>query len=361
MMAKPNETAVLIVNGREFAEWETVSVRRTLRDTPPFHCRFTCSEGMPISKNFAKLQIMPGDDCTVILAGHLAFTGKVETRQVYYDAQRHQIELQCATFVDLATGSVIHKTGEWIDKTFAQIAQDVLGKLGIRLVFEGGPPPAYRFPRVSVTPGESIYDFLDMLSRGLSEGSGVGLSFTTNDAGDFVVAMGPFAKIDRVTEGRDILIGREIIYNPSMAGIAPAIVQGPGDDAKWGAGVASVPYFAHRTTEMVLPGTAAPSVIRAEMASSDRTLLKGRTVNESQWLAADQITVIATVHGWLAPSGGLWRHNQQVVVTSPMLMMNGDTLRLKATTFTQDNTTGTRTVLEMCNEAAIGGSKPPIR
>ena len=40
-------------------------------------------------------------------------------------------------------------------------------------------------------------------------------------------------------------------------------------------------------------------------------------------------------------------------MTSPMLIMQGEKLRAKSVTFTQDNSTGTRTTLELCNENAF--------
>ena len=80
---KPTELAILTVNGQNYQEWETIMVRHALRDTPAYHCKFTCSEGMPLSENFRVLKIKPGDLCTVTLAGIPAFKGKVETRQVY--------------------------------------------------------------------------------------------------------------------------------------------------------------------------------------------------------------------------------------------------------------------------------------
>jgi len=349
---KPTELAVLTINGQD---WETVMVRHSLRDQPAYHCRFTCSEGLPLAKNFAVLQIKPGDVCSVTLAGQPAFHGKVETRQVYYDARRHHIEIQCATNVEVATSSVISQTGEWKDKTFQQIGQDVLKKLGIKMVFEGGSPPSYKFPRVSSTPGESTHDFLDILARSLSQQTGLGISFTSNVWGDFVVVMGgPNGGSDTVTEGRDILIGREVIYNPSMAGTNPAIAQGTGDNQKWGAQVSSKPFFQEAVE--TFGNKFVPGVIVSEHPTSDNSMLKGRATSEGRWQQGDRITVTVTVHGWLRPSGGLWYRDQDVIVISPMLMMEGDKLKAKSVTFTQDNSTGTRTTLELCNPAAYAAS-----
>lgn len=359
MWPKTTELAILTVNGQNYQEWETVMVRHALREAPPYHCRFTCSEGMPLSKNFAVLQIKPGDECTVTLAGFPAFKGKVETRQVYYDANRHHIEIQCATFMDVITGGVISKTGEWKDKTFKDIAGDILGKMGTNLVFEGGSAPSYKFPRVSSTPGETVYDFLDVLARSLSPSTGVGISFTSNVNEDFVVIMGPNGGEDAVVEGQNIIIGREIIYNPSMAGANPTISQGTGDNENWGAKVASVPFF--QESQETFGKKFTPAVIVNEMASFDKKLLEGRAGSEGQWQQGDQITVIVTVYGWLRQSGGLWYRDQIVSVTSPMLIMQNTKLRAKSVTFTQDNGTGTRTTLELCNESALGGLNPEIK
>lgn len=358
----PTELAILTVNGAEYSDWETVLVRQSLRELPPYLCKFTCSEGMPLSKNFAKLQIMPGMDCTVTLAGILAFTGKVETRQVYYDANRHHIEIQCASLVVTATSSVIHKSMEWKDKTFPQIAKEVLGTVGLNLKFLGGAPPSYKFPRVNATPGESIHDFLDMLARSLSNGS-PGISFTSNPAGDFVVAMGPIAGTDSVIEGQNIIIGREKLFRPSSSQVNPSVAQGGGSNDKWGADAAHVPFFSEMLQGTDLEETpfgVAPAVIRNEMASWDKTMLKGRVTSESNWMTGDQVIVLATVYGWLRPSGGLWERDQSVFVTSPMLVMKEESLIANSVTFTQDNQTGTRTTLDLRNANALGKQNPAI-
>lgn len=353
---KITEKVVLSVNGAEYSEWESVMVRHSVHDAPAFHCRFTCSEGFPISNNFAKMQIMPGMPCAVTLAGKLAFNGIVETRQVYYDVTRHHIEIICASNMDVNTASVIHQTGEWKDKTFQQIAEPLLKKIGVKLTFEGGSPPQYKFKRVSSMPGESMFDFLDGLARML------GLHFSSNPAGDFVAIVGPLSESDSVTEGVDILIGREILFRPSITSMMPALTQGPGDNQNYGPKVSHMPFHQEAVKEfMSMTFGTAPAVIRNELATHDKSMLQGRVGTEDSFMQGDKITVFATVHGWLRPSGGLWRRNQQVVVTSPMLVMHGKSLAAKNVTFTQDNETGSRTLLELCNPAAMGKVPPGIQ
>lgn len=349
---KVTEQVVLTVNGRDFTDWKSVMVRCSVHDAPPFHCRFTCSEGVPIADNLTKLQIMPGMDCTVTLAGQLAFTGKVEARQVYYDANRHHIEIQCAGLMDVITSSVIHPTGEWKNKTFQQIVEPQLRRLGVNLTFEGGPAPQYKFKRVSAMPGEGLFDFMDMLARTL------GLHFSSNEKGDLVGIVGPLSDVDSVTEGVDILVGREILYRPSITSYLPSATQGTGDNKDWGPKVAHMP-FNQQAIQGFLGFATAPALIRNELATSDKTMLQGRSGMEGSLMEGDKITVFATVHGWLRPrGGGLWKRNMQVTVNSPMLVMHNEPLKTKNVTFTQDNQTGSRTLLELVNPAAMGKIPP---
>ena len=353
MVAKREEQAILTVNGRNFLDWDSVSVKHEENARPPYLCRFTCSEPIPIANNFTKLQIKPGDQCTVTLAGYPAFKGKVMTRQVFFDANRHHIEIIAGTHTDLMTASVVSQTMEFKNQTFSQIAQDQLKRFGIPLTFEGGAAPTTKFPRVSASHGESVIDFLETLARPL------GIGFTSNEKGDFVGVMGPVGGSDIVREGHEILIGREIIYNEAQATANPSVAQGSGSDSKWGAAVAHAPFAT--IPSGTLFGGQAPGIIPFELPTSDNQMLKGRSTSETQWLEDDKITVIITVYGWQRPSGGLWRRNQTVSVISEMLMMKGNEgLRAKSVTFTQDNRTGTRTTLDLRSKNNWGGSGPSV-
>jgi prophage tail gpP-like protein len=350
MATKREELAVLIVNGRKYSDWESVSVRHEDSARPPFLCRFTCSEGMPIAANFAKLQIKPGDSCSVTLAGYPAFNGKVMTRQVFYDAHRHYIEIQAGSFTDPMTASTVSSTMEYKNVTFEQVARDQLKRVNLNLVCEGGSPPTKTFERVSLTHGESIIDLLETLARPL------GITFSSNVQGDFVAVVGPVGGSDTVREGRDIIIGREIIYNEGQARDIPGVAQGPGSDKKHGAETTHQPFSSIPLGAVF--GAQAPGLIPFELPTSDLEMLKGRVTSESNWLKDDEITVIITVYGWQKPSGGLWRVNSLVSVVSEMLMMNGsEKLKVKSVTFTQDNNTGTRTTLDLRNNS---GQRPPV-
>jgi prophage tail gpP-like protein len=339
----------LTINGQDFRDWETVMVRHAVREVPAYRFRFTCSEATPMAKNWGVLQIRPGDSCTITLAGELAFTGRVSTRQVYYDKQRHYIEIQGATNEELTKSSPVTKTMEMKNVNFSQVANQLLQPFGLNLVTEGGQVPQLKFPRVSLMHGLSVFDHLDLYSRA------VGAQFTSNPQGQFVAIMGPTGGSDTVTEGVDILIGREIIYNQSMESQAPAASQDTGSDDKWGAQVASVPFLSKQMLN--LANTYNPFTLLSELPTANQQHLQGRLGSEHDMMKEDQITVFATVYGWLRPSGGLWQRGQTVHVKSPMLIMDDD-LTLKSVTFTQDNQEGTRSTLECCNPLGMGGEIP---
>ena len=235
-MTKPSELAVLTVNGQQYEEWESVLVKHEERAQVPYRFRFTCSEGMPLAGNWGKLQIKPGDKCSVTLAGSLAVTGTVNSWQVLYNARRHYIEIQGGSLVETAQTSVVTKTGEFNNNTPEQIIRSVLKPIRKNLVVEGGQLPNVKIPRVSVIPGIPIFDFLDELVRHIQTESGKAVSFTSNPQGDFVAVVGPAQPSgDAVVEGRNIVEARCIIYNPNVVGATVSMGQRPGDNQTNGA------------------------------------------------------------------------------------------------------------------------------
>jgi prophage tail gpP-like protein len=343
----PKDVAVLTVDGTNYTDWESVEVRHQLREQPLFFCRFTASEIAPFADNWAALHIMPGADCTVHLGGALAFTGRVTTRQVFYDAKRHFIEIQAANGTEIITGSIEHDSHEFKQKTAEQMIREVLQPTGLNLKIEGGALPTDKFD-MSAHPGTKIVDFLDKVTRHASQSSGLGISFTSNTSGDFVVMVGPNGGADEVTEGVNILEGRETIFDPWYLKQTIVMSQGPGTNKQWGPFVA-IPFA---SGDQQTGGTATgkiSQVVLSDISTTMTNLLKGRTTSEHNWMMEDHITAWATVHGWFRPSGGLWYRGQNVTVNSPMLVLNGIELILKVVRFTQDDRTGTRTNLELVN------------
>src|SRR6516164_3456088 len=129
----PSEIAILNVGGMQFRDWESVSVRWALstKESPPYTFRFTCSEAIPIPAAYAGLQIRPGMQCSVTLAGNLAINGFETTRQVFYDANRHYVEIQGATkALSMLTNSTVTPGQEYKAKPVSYIANDIVRQSG---------------------------------------------------------------------------------------------------------------------------------------------------------------------------------------------------------------------------------------
>lgn len=342
----PKEQAILTINGQDYKEWETVQVKHTLAAAPYYTFRMTCSEGQPIASNRRTLQIVPGDIATVTLAGELAFTGLVFSRQVFYDAGKHYIEIQGASDVlKLSYAHVVHNTMEFNNKTPKQIITELVKPQGIQFLEEGGSLPTDPIPNYNIAHGTTIHDACETIIRTCGDAF-----FTSNLQGNLVAVVGNGASQGTVREGVDILEGREIIFNPSIYKGIVGLGQSPGTDQKWGWEAAQQQGQAGSSS----PTGQGTQVIPLEIPAFTKKLLVGRANMDRTFQDSDEVTVFVTVQGWLRPGGGLWeRRPKMISVISPMLIMDGsEQLWVKSITFTQDNATGTRSVLECCNNLA---------
>lgn len=360
-MVKQNELAVLEVNGKRYQDWETVTVVHQMQAAPWFSYRFTCSEGMPIAKNFAVLRIKPGDKCQVTLAGQPAVLGLVHTRQVFYDAKRHFIEIQGASIAaGVAYAGASTKGSEFKDQTWEQMARKMLTKFKppINLKIEGGQLPQIKFPRISIAHGQTVLEVLEIPLRSLGH-----FPLTSNPQGDLVVHAGQAGGGDVLVEGKNILEGREVIFHNGIHSQRVHASQDRGTNDKHGAKVThdkTNTFLKENFSGMgAISNFFSPTIIPMLIPNSDKKQLEGHDKMEDGMQNGERVTIFCTVHGWLKPSGGLWKIREKVKVKSPMLLMNGsEDLTLHTATFTQDNERGSRTQLELRNPAAMSGIVP---
>src|SRR5580765_6293056 len=151
MAFRPQEVAEITVNGKRYRDWESVTVKLPEGESNPT-AKLTVSEGAPLTKNFAEIQIKPGDHCTVTLAGEKAFDGYVETRQGGYTGNQHGIEIIAVGKTKaLADGAAQTETQEFRKKSWKQIADDVVKPAGVKVVPKTGLP-GKPFERASIPP-----------------------------------------------------------------------------------------------------------------------------------------------------------------------------------------------------------------
>ena len=119
--------------------------------------------------------------CTILLAGQLAVTGFIETRQVAYDANQHGVMLIGKSWTaPAARSSVDTKTGNFDKKNILQVAQEVLADypVGLKVV---GTLDLTPFDKLQNEKGELIWDFLERIARPR------GVVMGSDEAGNFLL------------------------------------------------------------------------------------------------------------------------------------------------------------------------------
>lgn len=353
------QRAVVIIDGMLYYEWESVYVRLEHMGKPANTFRFTCSEQEPFAESWVALRIRPGDRCVIWLDGEQAINGVVDTRQVFYDSHTHIVEIQGYGLTGILNyGGMVSKTGEWKNLKIDDITRVALKQFGLNLETIG-QLSQFKFPRVSVTPGETGYEFIERHARAVNATMG------ENNNGDFVLAgKGAGGQSgDILLEGHNILEGREVIrasMTPSEGGAGWSgsgftnLGQAPGNDDSWGADPTHQ-RFDKRASGNEFMNEKMPRVTLSELPGWANEMMRTRGDIEANVSDAFLIYVTIVQLGWQRPSGGLWRVLDEPFVKSPMLIMNRP-LIVKAVTFSQDNQTGTRATLELVNNAALSGN-----
>jgi prophage tail gpP-like protein len=342
-MPKPQETAILIVNGQEFGDWESVWVQQRWADSFTYF-RFTAAERDPIFTKqgsfplWTKLQFKPGDTCTVVLAGQVAVTGFIETRQVAYDANQHGVMLIGKSWTaPAARSSVNTKTGNFDKKNILQVAQEVLAPypVGIKVV---GSLDLTPFDKLQNEKGELIWDFLERIARprGVVMGSDeLGNILLIGDhAGDIV---------GQLIEGVNIkscqaTVTIEHTYEEYRVDAQTAA----SDD---NSGTAASELTATVGTAIGTP-LASLLLTAAEQPVKTQPEVAARARNESIWHDYTQMQATIVTQGWLKDGVQLWHAGDDVFVRSPMALLN-NTMKIQNCTFTQDNQNGTQTTLDV--------------
>ena len=340
-MPKPQEVAQITVNGKNYRDWESVTVKLVEGESNNSF-RLAVTEGKPFAQKVSDIRIRPGDHCTITLGGQLAITGYVETRQVAYTGEQHGIEIIGVSYTKaLADGSANTKTGEYRDKAWKPIADDQTKACGIKCVAKTALPNK-PFRRASVPPGMSKWDFLEMLARQR------GITLGTDKEGNLTARMQWTGGGDTLVEGVNILEGNEVMTIKQGGGPNDVVSQEGAHDLRgsWGAPVAHGEKGSSKSNiNTGGKGVTAPNRQLAEQPGDkeDRGM---RSKFESQVRGQEQLQVTIVVQGWLKASGGLWQPGEKVHVRSPMLIVD-ESLDLVSATFTQDNKSGTRTTLEL--------------
>jgi len=302
------------------------------------------SSGGQSSPNWATLQIIPGDDCTVTFAGELFLTGTVNCRNAQYDANQHNVLISGKSNAGKITDASVlpqdHKGGQFINQKWEAIAKAVLEKQGVQLEMRGSTELSNKqIDDAQINPGETTFNFLGRLARHR------GITLFDDEHGKLIAyASVTSASGGSLVEGKNIQSATCRVENTTIFTKHVNVGATNGKDNYWGRRAAQAAAHADN------PGAKGLGY-KPYLFLGDRRLTteeaKGRTDYETLWVFNDNITADIVVYGWQSDSGELWKVGDSVQVRSPMLMLKDNKLYIKRVTFTQDSEQGSLTSLNV--------------
>jgi prophage tail gpP-like protein len=348
-----SEIAVLEVRGQLFEDWETVFVQVRWGESYPIF-RFTAAErdpvpnlepGKDVTTIWDKLQFRPGDSCVITLGGQLALTGFIETRQVAYDADNHGVMLIGKGKQAWSNkSSVFHETNNFDGKNLVQVAEEV---------YQAYDQPVKVIPTIDMTPfkrlqaeqGEITWDFIEKACRHR------GVCLGTDELGNILlIGDHSFPISQQLIEGENILKMNCTITQQYKYEVYDVKNQGAADSEDNGSKQAQ--------QKATAPGTA---TVKSRLITVCEVPVWGqgecvmRAAHEAKWHESTFIEATVTVQGWLRDGKTLWKAGDEVLVTSPMALLNNQQLKIAQATFTQDSNSGTLTTLELVNPGRLNG------
>jgi len=235
-----------------------------------------------------------------------------------------------------STSSVNSEDGNFDGQTLTQMAQKVLGAVGGQLQVIGRPDET-PFVSAQAQKGELVFDFLDRFAR--MRGASIGTDHLGNT---LLIGEHTGTIAQQLTEGENILKMQCVFSNEYMSSLYKLNAQfavrdelQPLQTNEMQAKVAGSLTSVFRYRELV-----------SEQPVKTISELLLRTNYEAIQAEGTQIRAYVTVQGWLRDGQVLWRTGENVMVNSPMAMLNM-IMKIQTATFTQDDRGGTITVLEL--------------
>ena len=332
-MPDPKFVATMLVNGRKFTGFKSISVRLSYGETARSF-QITCSD----AKGEAA-QLLPGAKCVILLGGKVAFTGWITTRGFAFDDNTHDVVIAGMSLTtDLSASSMPIAQGDFKGYTAEQATRGALAPHKLDLVVKNPPPlwsKAFNF--LAANPGESVLDFVERVAfmRG---------AFVSDDEqGRLCVGNGnPSATpVADLVEGKNLLRASGKIDDQSAVSIWNTYGQQPGIGDSFGM---------RASQGQVKDPIARPNrIVNAHMPmsgdSQDAGTVAGMMAARAGWKTVE---IEATVVGWFKPSGDLWELTDNCSIYSPMALPGGAnkmTLGTQGITFAQDSAGGTTTTL----------------
>lgn len=351
-MPNANETVVLTVAGKNYTGWTSVMVRRVYGGA----CSdFELAVAQPIdtgSADFSSWKISNGDQCTITLAGILAFTGYVFVRQGSFNAKQHGLMVTGRSLTaDAVDSSAPVNGGQYKGYTFQALATSLAKQAGVNLIINGSSPDLSRtFPQFSIAYGETVFSAVERLARLR------GLHITDDAKGNWIADIfDPKASSQgQLVEGSNLIEARATIDGSRSFNIVNIVSQRPGNDQTNGTPARDV--SATLTNSSARPARRLIMVMEQTGSPQDAVT---RANHETSYNATDIVDCHCTVQGWQSAPGTLWDTGKNYAVKSPLLDLDR-TLSSRQVIYRQSSESGSRTEIDLCTPESLAFSSTPI-
>ena len=339
------ELATLTVGSISYPSWTKLRVNFMYgRSYAEF--QFETSEPSDVSvSELRRVQIWPGMQAIVTLAGVPVINGTVEIRESFYGKEEHGVAFYGRDWSKNACDCSVRlgdEGGQYINQTMSSIMQSVLQGTGVS--WSGPGDTGVVFPYFSVQLGETPWEIAERLMRyqpGMrirSDGFGTLIGENANA----LSFRGTFVEGQNIRESR-----ARIDITRSMASVESSGQQ-PHNDSVSSSGAANVKGHANDGT---VDGRRYHMFVAEEPVTQQ--LADNRAHFELGYVRQEVIEVTVKVYGWFDPSGALFDVGKVYSVYSPMHGLNRN-LYSREVTFEQDHE-GTTTTVVLCTPESLTG------
>ena len=156
-------SVILRVDGQYFGGWQSVRINRGIEQIAGTF-DLTVTDRWNAGDVQQALELAAGQSCEVLVNDSVVITGFIDSVKRQYDKQSHAITITGRDKTgDLVDCSAIFKSGQWSNKTVAQIARDLLKPfaIGVIVATDVGAP----LPTFAIQEGASVFEELERAAK----------------------------------------------------------------------------------------------------------------------------------------------------------------------------------------------------
>jgi prophage tail gpP-like protein len=267
--------------------------------------------------------------------------------------------------------SIEHKTNDFDNKTFLQIAAEVLAPTSVWFKTVGNIDNTPFKSGATPGTGETIGAFLERLARNRKI-----IVSNTPDGDMLFIGEHDWPPVGDLIEGENIKKMQCVITNEQSRSMFNTLGQKKATDESHGKDASEqeaktagyLRRYSILTTAMEHPVESLKEVQRRndteKMWDEDLTRIDA-TVTVYGWFRQRPSTVPSIATGGASILGPtqdyghiLWQAGDEVTVYSPMAMLYNERLKIRTVTWTQDDRGGSQTLLQLVNPLGLNGQAP---